>query len=447
MYSSPLSRLRRAINPLLVVALIGLTPLLSSGSAVPASASSVPSGYWMVASDGGIFAYGGSRFFGSTGNVKLNMPIVGMAATPSGNGYWMVATDGGVFSFGDAGFFGSTGAIRLNRPIVGMAATPSGNGYWMVASDGGIFSFGDARFFGSTGALALSKPISGIAATPSGDGYWLTATDGGVFSFGDASYKGAAPERPSQGARAVVAMVPSPTGAGYWQAAASGELLAFGDAKNLGNPASLTLPIVGMAAVPRNAVGTGTGGFCCDLVLDPGVTTTTTAPVPYTAPQYFANAANLTWGTSISTVEANKAGRVLALAEAGNTIFVGGEFNGASFPDSKKSGDPNCTPTSNIPADRATCVMRPFLFALDVNTGAILDWDAHVNDAVLALEVSPDGKQLYVGGRFTKIGGAPAGRIARLDIATATQDRTFQPPRADSGVQAIALHGDVVYIG
>ncbi|HEY2333312.1 MAG TPA: hypothetical protein VGH94_15450 [Acidimicrobiales bacterium] len=30
---------------------------------------------------------------------------------------------------GDAGFFGSTGDIHLNQPIVGMAATPSGNGY------------------------------------------------------------------------------------------------------------------------------------------------------------------------------------------------------------------------------------------------------------------------------------------------------------------------------
>ena len=41
-------------------------------------------------------------------------------------------------------FHGSTGALRLNRPIVGIAATPTGNGYWLVASDGGIFSFGDA---------------------------------------------------------------------------------------------------------------------------------------------------------------------------------------------------------------------------------------------------------------------------------------------------------------
>ena len=32
-----------------------------------------------------------------------------MAATPDGKGYWLVASDGGIFAFGDAPFYGSTG--------------------------------------------------------------------------------------------------------------------------------------------------------------------------------------------------------------------------------------------------------------------------------------------------------------------------------------------------
>jgi hypothetical protein len=44
-----------------------------------------------------------------------------MASTFDGKGYWLVASDGGIFSFGDARFFGSTGAIHLNKPIVGMS--------------------------------------------------------------------------------------------------------------------------------------------------------------------------------------------------------------------------------------------------------------------------------------------------------------------------------------
>jgi hypothetical protein len=77
-------------------------------------------------------------------------------------GYWMVATDGGIFAFGDAPFLGSTGDLKLNRPIVGMASTCFGTGYWMVASDGGIFSFGAAPFQGSTGDLSLNRPVVGM---------------------------------------------------------------------------------------------------------------------------------------------------------------------------------------------------------------------------------------------------------------------------------------------
>ena len=61
-----------------------------------------------MASDGGVFAFN-AHFYGSTGNERLNKPIVGMAVDPATGGYWLVATDGGVFSF-HAPFCGSTGA-------------------------------------------------------------------------------------------------------------------------------------------------------------------------------------------------------------------------------------------------------------------------------------------------------------------------------------------------
>jgi uncharacterized protein YkwD len=170
-------------------------------------------GYWLVASDGGIFAFGDARFAGSTGSLRLNQPIVGMAATPTGNGYWLVASDGGIFAFGDARFAGSTGSLRLNRPIVGMAATPTGNGYWLAASDGGIFAFGGAGFAGSTGGMRLVSPITGIASARRG-GYWLVAEDGGVFAFGGAPFLGSASAAPPQ---PVVDLARAPTDA-YWLA-------------------------------------------------------------------------------------------------------------------------------------------------------------------------------------------------------------------------------------
>jgi subtilase family serine protease len=205
-------------------------------------------GYWLVASDGGIFAFGQAGFHGSTGAITLNQPVVGMASTFDDGGYWLVASDGGIFAFGDAAFYGSTGAIHLNQPIVGMAATPDGGGYWLVASDGGIFAFGDAAFYGSTGAMHLNKPIVGMAKSLSGHGYWLVASDGGIFAFGDAAFYG------STGAmhlnKPIVGMAASLSGHGYWLVASDGGIFAFGDAAFYGSTGNLSLarPIVGMAS-------------------------------------------------------------------------------------------------------------------------------------------------------------------------------------------------------
>jgi hypothetical protein len=204
-------------------------------------------GYWLVASDGGIFAFGDAGFFGSMGGHPLNLPVVGMAATPSGHGYWMVASDGGIFAFGDAGFFGSMGGHPLNQPIVGMAATPTGHGYWMVASDGGIFAFGDAAFFGSMGGHPLNQPINGMAATTTGGGYWMVASDGGIFAFGNAPFFGSMGGHPLNAP--VVGMAATATGHGYWLVASDGGMFSYGDAPFFGSMGGKPLfrPMVGMA--------------------------------------------------------------------------------------------------------------------------------------------------------------------------------------------------------
>jgi peptidoglycan hydrolase-like amidase len=188
-------------------------------------------GYWINATDGGVFSFGNAQFWGSTGNMVLNKPVVGIAATHDAQGYWEVATDGGVFSFGDAHFWGSTGNIVLNKPMVSMATTPDGGGYWLVASDGGVFSFGDAHFWGSTGNLVLNKPVVGIVPTHDGGGYWLIASDGGLFAFGDAQFRGSLGSSPP--ATPIVGVAPSPDGGGYWMLEANGTQHAFGDAPSV----------------------------------------------------------------------------------------------------------------------------------------------------------------------------------------------------------------------
>ena len=103
---------------------------------------------------------GGGR--AAPASVAAAAPLVA-AATPTSYGYWLVAADGGIFAYGDANFNGSTGGTHLDQPIVGMATTPTGHGYWLVAADGGIFAYGDARFYGSTGGTHLDQPIVGMA--------------------------------------------------------------------------------------------------------------------------------------------------------------------------------------------------------------------------------------------------------------------------------------------
>jgi hypothetical protein len=183
-------------------------------------------GYLLVTPQGQIYAEG-AAFFGSI-PVPLNAPIVGMATTPDSQGYWMVASDGGVFAFGDAKFYGSMGGIRLNQPIVGMAADDATGGYWLVASDGGVFSF-NAPFHGSTGNITLNKPIVGMEAAPNGAGYRFVASDGGVFSYNlpfEGSLGGNPPSSP------VVGMAPSGAD-GYWLVEHNDAIQSFGTAPTL----------------------------------------------------------------------------------------------------------------------------------------------------------------------------------------------------------------------
>jgi peptidoglycan/xylan/chitin deacetylase (PgdA/CDA1 family) len=201
-------------------------PPVTSNLPLVGAALAGTTGYWEVASDGGIFSFANAPFLGSMGGRPLNEPIVGMAATPDGAGYWEVASDGGLFSFGRAQFYGSMGGQPLNEPIVGMAATPDGAGYWEVASDGGIFSFGNAQFRGSMGGQPLNAPIVGFAAAPDGDGYWEVASDGGIFSFGSATFAGSMGGQPLNAP--IVGMAATPGGGGYWELAADGGIFSFG---------------------------------------------------------------------------------------------------------------------------------------------------------------------------------------------------------------------------
>jgi hypothetical protein len=205
-------------------------------------------GYWLVASDGGVFGFGDAHFRGSAADLHVGARIVGMAVDQATGGYWLVAANGSVVGFG-APSFGSMAGKPLNQPVVAMAATWDGGGYWLAARDGGVFSFGDARYHGSTGAIRLNQPIVGMAADQVTGGYWMVAADGGAFSF-DAPFLGSMGDARLD--QPIVGMGVTTTGSGYWMVGSDGGIFSFGDALFHGSTGGVTLKkgIVAMAAMP-----------------------------------------------------------------------------------------------------------------------------------------------------------------------------------------------------
>ncbi len=200
-------------------------------------------GYWLVGSDGGIFSFGSAQFYGSTGNMHLQRPVVGIVPTADRGGYWLDVSDGGVFSYGDTQFHGSIPGLglhpagsglpnSLNAPIVGMVPSRDQGGYFMVASDGGVFAFGDAHFAGSCpGIGGCSDATVAVMPDASGNGYWLITATGGVYTFGDAENLGA----PGAQSSPITSAVATPSGHGYWILDGDGKVFAYGDAAPMGN--------------------------------------------------------------------------------------------------------------------------------------------------------------------------------------------------------------------
>jgi Bacterial Ig-like domain (group 3)/Putative Ig domain len=199
-------------------------------------------GYWLDASDGGVFSFGDTQFYGSIPGLglhpagsglpnSLNAPIVGMVPSNDDRGYFMVASDGGVFAFGDAHFAGSCPGIGgCSGAAVAVMPDASGNGYWLVTSTGNVYTFGDAPNFGAPGHGTVTSAV----ATPDGKGYWVLLSDGEVFPYGDAANLGSPSSANFNGLDASTAIFATSDGAGYWVSSALGAVFNYGDAPNDG---------------------------------------------------------------------------------------------------------------------------------------------------------------------------------------------------------------------
>ena len=223
-------------------------------------------GYWLVGGDGGIFTFGSAQFWGSTGNIHLNRPVVGITPTVGDLGYWLDASDGGIFAFGNAPFEGSIPGLgilpygypgagrKLAAPIVGMVPSSTGQGYFMVGADGGVFAFGDAKFNGSCPSIGgCSGTAVAVMPDGTGNGYWLVTTSGHVYGFGDAPNLGA----PGQQSSPVTSAVSTIDGKGYWILTANGNVYNYGDAASLGGPTSSAGGLNPATAIFSTATGGG----------------------------------------------------------------------------------------------------------------------------------------------------------------------------------------------
>ena len=121
---------RTALAASLVVGLGSVVALGAGRAAAGSAPTSSPEvqaaaaplvGYRMAASNGASYTFTGAGVT-ATGAMALHRPVVGMASTPDGGGYWLVASDGGIFAFGDARFWGSEGGAAIPAPIVGAAS-------------------------------------------------------------------------------------------------------------------------------------------------------------------------------------------------------------------------------------------------------------------------------------------------------------------------------------
>ena len=110
-----------------------------------------------------------------------------MAPTHDGKGYWLVASDGGIFSFGDANFYGSAGGSNLPDGAVGMVASPDGGGYLIATENGVVLPYGDAQAFGGLSLDPTATQISAVIGNNQGTGYWLLDPQAWSYSFSTAT--------------------------------------------------------------------------------------------------------------------------------------------------------------------------------------------------------------------------------------------------------------------
>ncbi|MGN9761864.1 fibronectin type III domain-containing protein [Streptomyces sp. SD31] len=127
-------------------------------------------------------------------------------------------------------------------------------------------------------------------------------------------------------------------------------------------------------------------------------------------------------------------GIVWSIEYADGVVYVGGTFDKVRPPGAERGQRE---------------VARKNFAAFDAATGKLLPCAqpfSGAGDTVRALKASPDGKVLYVGGSFGKVGKAAASSAVALNTANCSLRRDFRP-HMSSFVRAIEVTDTAVYLG
>ena len=125
-------------------------------------------------------------------------------------------------------------------------------------------------------------------------------------------------------------------------------------------------------------------------------------------------------------------GKVEAIAQVGNTIVIGGTFTQIQ------------APTSGAPI-----LTRNRIAAFDATTGAISTTFApSMSSEVAAIIPAGDGASVYVGGKFTSVGGVAASKVTRLLVSSGAVVAPFNAATIAGSVRDLRLvHGQLIIAG
>jgi hypothetical protein len=117
-------------------------------------------------------------------------------------------------------------------------------------------------------------------------------------------------------------------------------------------------------------------------------------------------------------------GVVYALAEVGDTTYIGGDFTAVSG-----------VPRSNVAA-------------IDANGKLDASWNPSTDGVVYALAASADGSKIFLGGGFTTVNGEPRGRLAAVDPVNGQLVQGWGTTTSNNLVRALVTDAnDRLYVG